>query len=85
MFDLHPNQLTDGHNERQLALQSLFRTLENHSKGTVIDSGIFVFGLLAQWMQARKKIENWPFWIVLDLIAAGVYALRVCTLLPFSM
>ncbi|QBC45489.1 sigma-54 interaction domain-containing protein [Iodobacter fluviatilis] len=36
MFDLHPNQLTDGHNERQLALQSLFRTLEDHSEGTVI-------------------------------------------------
>jgi nicotinamide mononucleotide transporter len=42
----------------------------------LLDSGIFVFGLLAQWMQARKKIENWPFWIVLDLIAAGVYAYK---------
>jgi nicotinamide mononucleotide transporter len=42
----------------------------------LLDSGIFVFGLAAQWMQARKKIENWPFWIVLDLIAAGVYAYK---------
>ncbi|WP_293931613.1 sigma-54-dependent Fis family transcriptional regulator [Iodobacter sp.] len=36
MSDIYPNQLTDGHNERQLALQSLFRTLEDHSEGTVI-------------------------------------------------
>lgn len=41
-----------------------------------LDSGIFVFGLLAQWMQARKKLENWPYWIVLDLVAAGVYAYK---------
>jgi transcriptional regulator with PAS, ATPase and Fis domain len=36
MSDVFPLQLTDGHNERQLALQSLFRTLEDHSEGTVI-------------------------------------------------
>ncbi|MBY0445238.1 MAG: nicotinamide riboside transporter PnuC [Burkholderiales bacterium] len=42
----------------------------------LLDSGIFVFGLIAQWMQARKKIENWPYWIVLDLIASGVYAYK---------
>jgi transcriptional regulator with PAS, ATPase and Fis domain len=36
MSDTYPNQLTDGHNERQLALQSLFRTLEDNSEGTVI-------------------------------------------------
>ncbi|MFC7421364.1 sigma-54 interaction domain-containing protein [Iodobacter arcticus] len=36
MSDVFPNQLTDGHNERQLALQSLFRTLEDNSEGTVI-------------------------------------------------
>lgn len=39
----------------------------------VLDSAIFVFGLLAQWMQAKKRIENWPYWIVLNLLASGVY------------
>lgn len=39
----------------------------------VLDSAIFVFGLLAQWLQARKRIENWLYWIVLDTVAAGVY------------
>ncbi len=38
-----------------------------------LDSTLFVFGLIAQWMQARKQIENWPYWIVLDVIGAGVY------------
>ena len=38
-----------------------------------IDSFIFVFGILAQWMQASKKIENLPYWIILDIIAAGIY------------
>lgn len=42
----------------------------------LLDSGLFVFGLIAQWMQARKKIENWPYWIALDLIASGVYAYK---------
>ena len=38
-----------------------------------LDSSVFIFGLLAQWMQAKKKIENWLYWIVLDLISAGIY------------
>ena len=38
-----------------------------------LDSSIFIFGLLAQWMQAKKKIENWLYWIVLNLISAGIY------------
>ncbi|XZG69773.1 nicotinamide riboside transporter PnuC [Chitinibacteraceae bacterium HSL-7] len=42
----------------------------------VLDSSVFVFGLLAQWMQARKKLENWLYWIVIDLVAAGIYAYK---------
>ncbi|WP_297574768.1 nicotinamide riboside transporter PnuC [uncultured Deefgea sp.] len=38
-----------------------------------LDSSVFIFGLIAQWMQARKKIENWLYWIVLDIISAGIY------------
>lgn len=39
----------------------------------ILDSMVLVFGLLAQWLQARKKIENWLYWIVIDLLAAGIY------------
>ncbi|PHV09554.1 nicotinamide riboside transporter PnuC [Chitinimonas sp. BJB300] len=38
-----------------------------------LDSTVFVFGVLAQWLQARRKLENWPAWIALDLLAAGIY------------
>ena len=41
-----------------------------------LDSSIFVFGLLAQWMQAQKRLENWLYWIVLDLVCAGIYAYK---------
>jgi len=29
--------------------------------------------LIAQWMVARKKIENWLLWIVADVIYVGMY------------
>lgn len=38
-----------------------------------LDSTVFVFGVLAQWLQARRKLDNWPIWIALDLLAAGIY------------
>lgn len=38
-----------------------------------LDSSILVFGLIAQWMQAAKKIENWGYWIILDTVAAIIY------------
>ncbi|MFC4159289.1 nicotinamide riboside transporter PnuC [Chitinimonas lacunae] len=41
-----------------------------------LDSTVFVFGCLAQWLQARRRVGNWPLWIVLDLIAAGIYAYK---------
>jgi nicotinamide mononucleotide transporter len=38
------------------------------------DSTIAVFSLLAQWMLARKLLENWLVWIGIDALAVGVYA-----------
>lgn len=29
--------------------------------------------LVAQWLMARKKLESWYFWIVVDIVATGVY------------
>jgi nicotinamide mononucleotide transporter len=40
------------------------------------DSAIAVFSLLAQWMLARKLLENWLVWIAVDVLAIGVYASR---------
>jgi nicotinamide mononucleotide transporter len=37
------------------------------------DAFILIFSLVAQWLQARKKIENWLGWIAVNTIAIGVY------------
>jgi nicotinamide mononucleotide transporter len=40
------------------------------------DSGIAAFSLVAQWMLARKLIENWLLWFAIDVVAVGVYLTR---------
>jgi nicotinamide mononucleotide transporter len=37
------------------------------------DNGVFVASLLAMWLTARKKIENWIFWFVIDVVSVGLY------------
>ena len=37
------------------------------------DSSITVLSLLAQWMMARKYLENWILWIIVDVLGIGVY------------
>jgi nicotinamide mononucleotide transporter len=37
------------------------------------DSSITVLSLLAQWMMARKYLENWLLWIAVDVLGIGVY------------
>jgi nicotinamide mononucleotide transporter len=37
------------------------------------DAGVVVLSLVAQWLLTRKNLESWHFWIVVDMIAIGVY------------
>lgn len=37
------------------------------------DAFILMFSLIAQWLQARKRIENWAGWMVVNVVAVGVY------------
>jgi nicotinamide mononucleotide transporter len=37
------------------------------------DAFILVFSLIAQWLQARKNLENWAGWMVVNIVAIGVY------------
>ena len=32
--------------------------------------------LIAMWLQARKRIETWYFWIAVDIIAIGIYYIK---------
>jgi nicotinamide mononucleotide transporter len=37
-----------------------------------VDAATTGFSLVAQWMQTRKWIENWPLWVVVDLAYVGM-------------
>ena len=37
------------------------------------DSSTTVLSLTGMWLTARKKIENWHFWFLVDVLATGIY------------
>jgi nicotinamide mononucleotide transporter len=37
------------------------------------DAFILVFSLIAQWLQARKALECWAGWVIVNTVAIGVY------------
>ncbi len=37
------------------------------------DAGILVFSLISQWLQACKKLECWPGWLLVNTVAIAVY------------
>ncbi len=37
------------------------------------DAFILVFSLISQWLQAKKRLENWLAWVIVDIVAVGVY------------
>lgn len=39
----------------------------------VLDAGLAAFSLVAQWMLARKLLENWPVWIAVDVVSVGLF------------
>ena len=38
-----------------------------------IDSFVAVFSLIANWLLAKRKIESWYIWIVVDVIYIGLF------------
>ena len=51
------------------------------------DSTTTVLSIAGQWMLARKFLENWLVWIVVDVIATGVYIYKglIPTAILFSV
>ncbi len=41
-----------------------------------LDSAITVYSLIATWMMAKKIIQNWLFWIVIDPLSIYLFAAR---------
>jgi nicotinamide mononucleotide transporter len=48
-----------------------------------IDAFTTVFAVITTFMVARKVLENWLYWIVIDLVATGVYINREMYLTAF--
>lgn len=42
----------------------------------LVDSSIAAWSIVAQWMTARKWIENWLFWIAINVAAVALYVNR---------
>jgi nicotinamide mononucleotide transporter len=41
-----------------------------------LDAFITAFSIIATWMTAKKILENWTYWIVIDALAFFLYAYR---------
>ena len=40
------------------------------------DSTTTVMSIVAMWMTARKYIENWIIWLIVDVLASGIYVYK---------
>ncbi|MBL8651085.1 MAG: nicotinamide mononucleotide transporter [Sphingopyxis sp.] len=41
-----------------------------------VDGGIAMLSITAQWLLARRRVESWWLWILVDLIAVPLFAWR---------
>jgi len=41
-----------------------------------LDSALTAGSLAAQWLQARKRLENWIVWIAVDVVYVGMYVTK---------
>jgi nicotinamide mononucleotide transporter len=58
------------------ALVIVFQLRYTDNPSPYVDSSLFVWSLVAQWMTARKWIENWILWVVVNTISVPLYIAR---------
>lgn len=58
------------------ALVIAFQLRFTDNPSPYVDSSLFVWSLVAQWMTARKWIENWILWVVINTISVPLYIVR---------
>jgi len=65
---------------------ALFYILSQHTDSNVpiIDSITTSIFLVAMWLMARKKVENWTFWIIGDIISIPLYTYKGLVLTSFQ-
>lgn len=59
--------------------------LENYTDADLsyTDSATTAVSLIGYWMMAKKQIENWIVWLVVDVVYVGVYAYKGLYLTSF--
>ena len=58
------------------AIWGTFAKLQLNAAAPYVDGFILVASLVAQWLTARKYLESWWLWILIDLVAIPLYASR---------
>lgn len=53
-----------------------FAKVQLSAAAPYVDGFILVASLVAQWLTARKYLESWWLWILIDLVAIPLYASR---------
>ncbi len=48
-----------------------------------VDSTVLVFSIVAQLLMMQRRVENWPFWLLVNSIAVPLYASRGLHLTAF--
>ena len=44
------------------------------AQNPMLDAAIFTLSVVAQFLLDRKRIENWPIWVVINVVSVYVYA-----------
>jgi len=52
----------------------LYLTQSAISQNPYLDAGVTVFSVLNTWLMAKKVLQNWLYWIVIDSAAIVLYA-----------
>ena len=58
------------------ALLGYFSMVVLKQNTAFFDAGVTAFSFIATWMTARKYLESWLLWIVIDIAAAIMYSLK---------
>ena len=40
------------------------------------DSAVLGFSVMGQWLLMKRRVESWPFWLLVDVIAVPLFASR---------
>lgn len=54
-------------------LLGYYLTASDTSRAPYLDAGVMVFSVMNTWLVARKVLENWDYWLVINTAAIWLY------------